>query len=94
LEPITGGRSGKGVKEHVGPPNSAIPIGPGGRIGITDENGNVIKDITPDRTKTLDPTGRSKPSKAPPTEEELELLNEVNPPKDGKSDDEDQSRDN
>lgn len=80
LEPITGGRSGRGVKGHTGPPNSAIPIGPGGRFGITDGNGKVIKDITPGRTKMLDPTGRSKPTKASPTQEELGLLNEVNPP--------------
>jgi len=69
LEPVTGGRSGQDVKGHTGPPNSAIPIGPGGRIGITDENGKVIKDIPPSRTKTLDPTGRSGPKKAPPTQE-------------------------
>src|SRR5690348_6955552 len=54
LPALSGGRSGGDVKDLTGPPNSAIS-GQGDRIYITDENGNVVVDVTPDRAKNVVP---------------------------------------
>ena len=75
--PQSGGRAGGKVKGLTGPPNSAIP-GQGGRIYITDENGNVVIDVTPDRAKEVTPgQGFTKGGERDPTDEEKKLLGQV-----------------
>ncbi|MEO4001727.1 RHS repeat-associated core domain-containing protein [Mesorhizobium sp. CAU 1732] len=71
-----GGRSGGRVKDLKGPPNSAIK-GTGGRIFVTDKNGNVVADITPDRAKDVTP-GVGFGPKRPATPQELELWKKLN----------------
>lgn len=58
----------------------------GARIFVTDENGRIVKEITPERVKTLNKTGPNPEGKyfegwdkgkgkKPPTCDDLELLN-------------------
>jgi RHS repeat-associated protein len=71
----SGGRSGQNVPNLTGPPNSAIP-GQGGRIYITDEDGNVVVDVTPDRAKPVIP-GEGFGPKRPLTGQEQDLLDKM-----------------
>lgn len=75
LPPLSGGRSGEKVPELTGPPNSAIP-GAGGRIFITDGNGNVVVDVDRNRAKDVIP-GKGFGPKRPPTQEEQELIGQI-----------------
>jgi len=72
---LSGGRSGQDVPNLTGPPNSAIPGGPG-RIFVTDENGNVVVDVTGDRAKDVTP-GVGFGPKRPLTPSELDLLGKM-----------------
>ena len=73
--PLSGGRSGENVKNLTGKPNSAIPS-TGDRIFVTNDKGQVIRDITPDRVKEVIP-GVGFGPKRPPTKRELDLFDEV-----------------
>jgi hypothetical protein len=75
LPPLSGGRSGERVKGLTGPPNSASPGG-GGRIFITDKNGNVVVDVTRGRAKPVVP-GQGFGDKRAPTAEEERLLDQI-----------------
>jgi hypothetical protein len=75
LPPLAGGRGGRDVPNLTGPPNSAIPAAPG-RIYVTDGQGNVILDVTRERTKNIRQGRRSKKVR-PPTAEELDLLDKM-----------------
>ena len=74
--PLSGGRSGGKVKDLTGPPSSALPGAGGGRIFITDEDGNVVVDVTPDRAKDVTP-GVGFGDKRPLTDEEKDLLDKM-----------------
>jgi RHS repeat-associated protein len=76
--PQSGGRSGEKVKDATGPPNSAIPS-TGGSVWVTDGNGNVVVDVTPDRAKPVIP-GVGFGDKRSPTQGELDLWNQVKEP--------------
>lgn len=67
------GRSGENVRFLKGPPNSAVKSAGPGRIFVTNEQGQVILDITAARVKPVTP-GVGFGEKRPPTLEELELL--------------------
>ncbi|MFY9512535.1 MAG: RHS repeat-associated core domain-containing protein [Rubrivivax sp.] len=73
--PQSGGRSGEKVKHAKGPPNSAIPS-TGDSVWITDGDGNVVADVTPERVKPVTP-GVGFGEKRPPTPAEVELWEEV-----------------
>jgi hypothetical protein len=73
--PQSGGRSGENVKDASGPPNSAIPS-TGGSVWITDGQGNVVVDVTPERAKPVTP-GVGFGEKRPPTKNELDLWDKV-----------------
>jgi RHS repeat-associated protein len=49
------GRSGAGVKNFVGPPNTIARGASPGRVFVTDEQGRVIFDVTRDRVKPVVP---------------------------------------
>ncbi|MGK6353202.1 DUF6443 domain-containing protein [Parapedobacter sp. DT-150] len=72
---LSGGRSGQLVKTLTGPANSVIKGGQG-RIFITDNSGKVVWDITKDRAKSVIP-GQGFGPKVTPTQEQLNLLNQV-----------------
>jgi hypothetical protein len=72
---LSGGRSGQLVKDLIGPPNSVVRGG-GARAFITNEQGQVILDITASRVKPVTP-GEGFGPKRPPSTEELNLLNRV-----------------
>jgi RHS repeat-associated protein len=76
--PQSGGRSGEKVKDATGPPNSAIPS-TGRSVWVTDGNGNVVVDVTPDRAKPVIP-GVGFGDKRSPTQGELDLWNQVKEP--------------
>jgi hypothetical protein len=76
LPPLSGGRSGQNVPVLTGPPNSAIPGGGNDRIFITDDNGNVVVDVTRDRAKPVMP-GQGFGPKRPPTSQEIDLLDKM-----------------
>jgi hypothetical protein len=76
LPPLSGGRSGQNVPGLTGPPNSAIPGGGNDRIFITDDNGNVVVDVTRDRAKPVIPGQGFGPKRAP-TPQELDLLDKM-----------------
>jgi len=74
LPPLAGGgRSGEFVKNLTGPPNSALRSAAPGRAWVTNSRGQVILDITKERTKTVQP-GIGFGEKRPPTGEEFDLL--------------------
>jgi hypothetical protein len=75
LPAVSGGRSGSQVKKLTGPPNSVIK-GFAGRVYVTNDQGQVILDITKDRVKPVIPDQGFGP-KRPPTEEELDLINKL-----------------
>jgi hypothetical protein len=52
--PLSGGRSGQNVKNLKAEPNSFVPGSPG-RIYATNENGEVVRDITKERVKNVIP---------------------------------------
>jgi len=72
---LSGGRSGQFVKNLKGPPNSAVRGG-GDRAFVTNDNGEVILDITRDRVKPVTPGQGFGPKRAP-TDDELDLLDKV-----------------
>ncbi len=72
---LSGGRSGQLVKNLIGPPSSVVKGGPG-RVFITNEQGQVVLDITRARVKQVLP-GRGFGPKRAPTSAELELLESV-----------------
>jgi len=72
---LSGGRSGQLVKSLVGPPSSAVRGG-GARAFVTNEQGQVILDITAQRVKPVIP-GQGFGPKRPPTTEELGLLDKI-----------------
>jgi hypothetical protein len=72
---LSGGRSGQRVKELTGPPNNALR-GSGDRVYVTDENGRVILDVTPERAKPVKP-GKGFGKKRAPTEEELGMIRKM-----------------
>ena len=74
-EPLSGGRSGENVKNLTGKPNSAIR-GTGDQIYITNDKGQVIRDVTGDRVKEVIP-GVGFGPKRNPTEQELDLLDQL-----------------
>ena len=76
LPPLSGGRSGQNVSGLTGPPYSAIPATGEGRIYVTDENGNVVADITRGRTKPVVP-GQGFGPKREPTPGEIDLLDKL-----------------
>lgn len=76
LPPLSGGRSGQNVPGLTGPPNSAIAGGGKDRIFITDQDGNVIADVTRDRVKPVIP-GKGFGPKRAPTPQELDLLDKM-----------------
>ncbi|HTZ44466.1 MAG TPA: RHS repeat-associated core domain-containing protein [Jatrophihabitans sp.] len=74
------GRSGSGVKNFVGPKNAVVRGASRGRIFITDDQGRVIMDITPDRAKPVIPgqgfvAGEGR--KMAPTQEHLDWIAEL-----------------
>ena len=77
--PQSGGRSGERVKDATGPPNSAIPT-TGQSVWVTDGNGNVVVDVTPERAKPVTP-GVGFGEKRPPTQGERDLWDQVKNPK-------------
>jgi hypothetical protein len=72
---VSGGRSGQDAKTTTGPPNSIIR-GSDGRIYQTNDKGQVIKDITKERVKPVEP-GRGFGPKREPTKEELNWLEKM-----------------
>lgn len=72
---LSGGRSGERVKELMGPPNSAVRGGEG-RAFITNERGQVIRDVTQDRVKEVTPGVGFGPKRVP-TAAELQLLKQL-----------------
>ncbi|NJN63600.1 MAG: RHS repeat-associated core domain-containing protein [Acidobacteria bacterium] len=68
---VGGGRSGERVKTLTGPPN-AVLRSKGSSVFVTNEKGEVILDIRPERTKPVTP-GRGFGSKRTPTDEEMRL---------------------
>ena len=83
---LFGGRSGELVKNLVGPEQSVVKGGQKGTIFITNDKGQVIIDITKDRVKYIIPgKGFDKTignkGKINPTNEHLELINNVWSPK-------------
>lgn len=72
---LSGGRSGQLVKSLEGPANSVLKGGKG-RIFITNDEGKVIWDITKDRAKSVIP-GQGLGAKVAPTQEQLNLVNQV-----------------
>lgn len=72
---LSGGRSGQLVKSLVGPPSSVVRGG-GARACVTNEQGQVILDITTQRVKPVIP-GQGFGPKRPPTGEELDLLGKI-----------------
>jgi hypothetical protein len=72
---LSGGRSGQLVKSLVGPPSSVVRGG-GARAFVTNEQGQVILDITAQRVKPVIP-GQGFGPKRPPTAEELDLLGKI-----------------
>jgi RHS repeat-associated protein len=72
---LAGGRSGERVKDLVGPANSAVR-GSAQRVFVTNDRGQVVLDITPDRVKPVVP-GQGFGPKRTPTKEELELIARV-----------------
>lgn len=74
---LSGGRSGQLVKSLVGPPSSVVRGG-GARAFVTNEQGQVILDITAQRVKPVIPgQGFVKGAKRAPTSEELDLLSRL-----------------
>lgn len=69
---LSGGRSGQHVKSLFGPKNSVVK-GSNRRVYLTDDQGQVIADITADRTKPVIP-GKGFGEKRPPTDEELDWI--------------------
>jgi hypothetical protein len=63
------------VKNLTGPPNSAIK-GSTGRVYVTNDNGQVILDITKERVKSVTPGQEFGPKRAP-TPEELDLISKL-----------------
>ena len=61
---LSGGRSGQGVKNLVGPPNSAVKGG-GERIFVTNGEGEIVLDITRDRVKEVIPGVAFGPKRSP-----------------------------
>ena len=81
---LNGGRSGELVTKLKGPPNSYVRGG-GDRVFETDENGQVIRDITPlrynVRVKNTDPQGFVHESMdkthRTPTPQDIEILRKM-----------------
>jgi RHS repeat-associated protein len=74
------GRSGAGVKNLVGPPNTIARGMSPGRVYVTDEQGRVVLDITRDRVKPVVPgqgfvSGDGR--KLPPTSKHLGWIDEL-----------------
>jgi hypothetical protein len=74
------GRSGAGVKNFVGPPNTIARGASPGRVFVTDEQGRVIFDVTRDRVKPVVPgqgfvSGDGR--KLTPTDEQLSWIKEL-----------------
>ena len=74
------GRSGAGVKNFVGPPNTIARGASPGRVFVTDDQGRVIFDITRDRVKPVVPgqgfiSGDGR--KLAPTPEQLAWIDEL-----------------
>lgn len=74
------GRSGAGVKNFVGPPNTIARGASPGRVFVTDDQGRVIFDITRDRVKPVVPgqgfvSGDGR--KLAPTPEQLGWIDEL-----------------
>jgi hypothetical protein len=72
---LSGGRSGQNVKSLTGPASSVVRGG-GERAFVTNDEGQVILDITKDRVKPVTPGSGFGPKRTP-TEEELGLLYSV-----------------
>jgi RHS repeat-associated protein len=72
---LSGGRTGGKVKGLTGPPNSVVRGG-GERLFVTDDQGQVILDITGKRVKPVIPGQGFGPKRAPTTEEKG-LLDQV-----------------
>lgn len=72
LPRLSGGRSGRNVKDLTGPPDSAIR-GFDGRVYVTDSEGRVVLDLTRERAKPVEP-GIGFGPKRPPTPDELNLI--------------------
>lgn len=73
---INGGRSGQLLKNAIGPANSAIKGAAEGRVLITNQQGQVIWDITMVRAKSVIP-GQGFGAKMPPTQEQLNLIKQI-----------------
>lgn len=76
--PLSGGRGGEDVKDLKGPPNSAVP-GNNTKNGkprafVTNEAGEVIRDITPDRAKPVTPGKGFGPKEIPISQNDKEIL--------------------
>lgn len=74
------GRSGAGVKNFVGPPNTIARGASPGRVFVTDDQGRVIFDVTRDRVKPVVPgqgfvSGDER--KLTPTSEQLSWIDEL-----------------
>jgi RHS repeat-associated protein len=72
---MSGGRGGSGVKNLTGPPNSAVR-GSEGRVFVTNNQGQVVADITKQRVKSVYP-GVGFGDKRPPTQDELRMLEQI-----------------
>jgi hypothetical protein len=72
---LSGGRSGELVKTLIGPPNSVVRGG-GARALVTNEQGQVVLDITAERVKPVIP-GHGFGPKRPPSSTELDLLSRI-----------------
>jgi hypothetical protein len=70
---LSGGRSGRNVKNMSGHPPNSIVLGSKGRVWIIDEKGNAVRDITGNRAKDVQP-GSGFRTEDNPAAEEIDFL--------------------